>query len=121
MKTIRIEDYLLEGEETAYVEVPQEGERLLRDAVMYCSFIADEFDTALTPSQMAQLMQRFYGFRSVTHEPSDELDISMERKLYHVKGRPLPMKAALMASKTLPRDGLRDVIERFASVNETKD
>jgi hypothetical protein len=121
MKIIRIEDYLLEGAETAYVEVPKDGERLLRDAVAYCSFIADEFDTALTPEQMAQLMQRFYGFRSVPHAPSDELDISMERKLYHVKGRPLPMKAALMASKTLPKEGLRVAIERFAAANEAEE
>jgi aldehyde:ferredoxin oxidoreductase len=118
MKTIRIEDYLLEGEDPAYVTVPPESERALRDAVAYCSFIADEFDTAITPRQMAELMQRFYGFKWATQAPSEELDISMERKLYHVKGRPLPMKSVLMASKTLARDGLRDAVERLASINE---
>jgi hypothetical protein len=117
MKTIRIEDYLLEGEESAYVTVPPESERGLRDAVAYCSFVADEFDTAITPRQMAQLMERFYGFKWATQAPSEELDISMERKLYHVKGRPLPMKAALMASRTLAKDGLRDAIGRLAAVN----
>jgi hypothetical protein len=121
MKTIRIEDYLLEGAERAYVAVSPEGDRLLRDAVAYCSFVADEFDTALTPKQMVQLMERFYGFKSAPQAPAEEIDISMERKLYHVKGRPLPMKAALMASKTLAREELREVIARFASVNEAEE
>jgi hypothetical protein len=121
MSTFRITDYLLDGEEPDYVSVPLDSAQMLRDAVAYCSFIADEFDTAVTPRQMAQLMGRFYGFKSVPAGPSDELDISMERKLYHVKGRPLPMKSALMASRPLAREGLRNAIERFAVLNASED
>jgi hypothetical protein len=100
------------------VSVDAKDELLFKDAVAYCSFIADEFDTALTPKQMAHLLERFYGLASAVAAVAEELDISMERKLYHVKGRPLPKKLHLMASQRMPRAGLRDAIGRFAAENE---
>lgn len=121
MKTFSIEDHLLKRAEPALISVETKDELLFKDAVAYCSFIADEFDTALTPKQMAYLMERFYGFAAGASGAAEPIDISVERRNFHVKGRPLPKKIHLMKSEKMPRNGMRDAIGRFAAENEADD
>lgn len=118
MKPFRIVDACFEDAEPSFFVVETKDERRFRDAAVYCTFIADEVDTALLPAQIGHLLERFYGFESAVRQPSEEIDLTSERRLYHVRGKPLPMKAALMAGMVIHRDGLRAVIERFASENE---
>jgi hypothetical protein len=117
MKPVRIVDQLQEDAPPAFLLVDDADERRLRDAVAYCTFVADEFDTGLTPSQAGHLLERFYGFSSAPRQPAEALDMTHERRLYYVRGRPLPMKAALMSNTKLHREGLREAIERFAGEN----
>jgi hypothetical protein len=118
MKVFKLEDYLLDEAAPAYVAVPSEKERWFKDAVAYVSFIADEYDAALLPKQISAILETVYGIAPAPPPATDVMDISMERKLYHVRGRPLPMKVALMTNKDMAKDSLRSMIERFAAENE---
>lgn len=118
MKAFRIVDECFEDAKPSFFVIEAKDERRFRDAAVYCTFIADEVDTALLPTQIGHLLERFYGFEGATRQPAEAVDLTHERRLYHVRGKPLPMKAALMANKALHRDGLKSVIERFASENE---
>ncbi|NTF17601.1 hypothetical protein G6L37_04260 [Agrobacterium rubi] len=118
MKPIRIVDQFYPDATPAFFLVEPNDERRFRDAIAYCTFIADEYDTGLLPEQVGHLLERFYGFVAAPRQPAEALDMTVERRLYHVRGKPLPMKAALMANRNLEKTGLREIVERFASENE---
>lgn len=117
MNKLRIENHTCDGEMPAFIAFAPADKTALWDAVAYCSFIADNHDTYLTPIQMARLLTQFYGYTATDPGDAHVLDISEERKLYLVRGKPLPRKVALMANRKMEKDGLLETISRLAIVN----
>lgn len=115
---LRIEDKASKGSPAACVGCPPSEKTALRDALAYCSFLADDQDTFLLPSQMARLLVRFYGAAEADGKADDVIDITEERKLYHLRGRPLTRKAVLMADERMTRPGLLEAVARLAIVND---
>lgn len=118
MKAFRIIDQYYDAEEPAFFLIDGKDERNFRDAAAYCTFVADIVGTGLKPSQIGHLLERFYGFAAAPRQPAEALDMTEERRRYHVRGKPLPMKAALMNNKALYRGSMTAEIERYAIENE---
>lgn len=121
MKPVRLIDTTQRGAPAAFFTIMEAEERMFKSAAMYCTFIADEVDVCLLPEQLGRLLERFYGFTSCAAQPAEPLDIAAERATYHVRGRPLPMKAALIRSAEFAREGLFTEIERFGLLNADGD
>lgn len=117
MKAVRLVDSTLRDAPPAFFAIAEADERRFKSAVMYCVFSADEADVSLHPMQVGRLLERFYGFASCAAQPAEALDIAAERATYHVRGRPLPMKAALIRNAEFARESLLTEIERFGLLN----
>ena len=117
MKPVRIVDASQKDVPAAFFTIVEAEERRFKSAAMYCTFVSDEVDVCLLPEQLGRLLERFYGLAATAAQPAEALDIAAERATYHVRGRPLPMKAALIRSGEFAREGLLTEIERFGLLN----
>lgn len=109
-KVYKIVDYLRENVPAAYVTEGTSGVKIDR-AVVYLMTLASDAtrgNGGLYNDDMARLLIQHYGF-GIGSETANakEIDISMECKLYHRLGRPLPDLAELMNSEDLARPDIK--------------
>nr|WP_250808355.1 hypothetical protein [Neorhizobium tomejilense] len=118
METIRIEDYLHEHEAHVWVSCPDGGYDLLARTVAYCGFVSLEIDLdrSLTPADIRDLLVTHYGYTNADETPSvREIDLSMERTMYEVMGRPTVERGILLRDPAFHREGLaEDIRARLA-------
>jgi hypothetical protein len=108
----RITDYLIEGVPDAYVTSGTSAVPIGR-AVAFLSSATQRIvgDREIPPVEMADLLVSLYGFSLASpHAEAKEIDVSMERKLFHFLGRGTAELEELLSDPVLKVPGYKEAI-----------